>query len=258
MAVVRAASPRLAAVMGVVFSGLFVAALVVVNGAPHLDAPDATYGAFYAGAGDTLVSAVGLYLVPLAGIAFLWFAVALRSVLDTLDPAPSAMARGLNLPAGLLFVGLLFAGTAALAAPFFATSIGGAPALEPATARALSALGYGLVFVFAVRGAGMFALTSTTLLRSAGVLPKAAAVVAYLLAAYLLLTATYHPASLLVFPAWVLLVAVALVRHERRVRSATQAPVEEPTAGTAASSDPLPDATSETTHCARPTSRSEP
>jgi len=200
---VKPASPRLAAVMGIVFAGLFVAALVVVNGAPHLDATDAAYGAFYAGAGDTLLSAVGLYLVPLAGVAFLWFAVALRSVLDTLDPAPSVMARGLNLPSGLLFV--------------------------------------------AVRGAGIFALTSTTLLRGAGVLPRGAAVVAYLLAAYLLLTATYHPASLLVFPAWVLLVAIVLLRHDRRVRSPARAPAEHPTADTAASNDPLPDGTTETT-----------
>jgi hypothetical protein len=244
--------------MGVVFSGLFVAALVVVDGAPHLGASDAAYGAFYSGAGDTVISAVGLYLVPLAGIAFLWFAVALRSVLDTVNPAPSAMARGLNLPAGLLFVGLLFAGTAALAAPFFATSIGGAPALDPATARALSALGYGLVFVFAVRGAGMFALTSTTLLRGAGVLPKAAAVVAYLLAAYLLLTATYQPASLLVFPVWVLLVVVVLLRHDRRVRSKARAPVGDPTIESAGSSGPPSDAASETTRQVSPTSRSEP
>ena len=243
----KPASPRLAAVMGIVFAGLFIAALVVVDFAPHLDATDDAYRVFYAGAGDTLLSAVGLYLVPLAGVAFLWFAVALRSVLDTLDPAPSAMARGLNLPAGLLFVVLLFAGTAALAAPFFATSIGGAPALEPATARGLSAVGYGLVFVFAVRGAGVFALTSTTLLRGAGVLPRGAAVVAYLLAAYLLLTATYHPGSLLVFPAWVLLVAVVLLRHDRRVRSTTRAPAGDPTADTATSSDPLADGTTETT-----------
>src|SRR4051812_23441183 len=205
--------------MGVLFSGLFVAALVVVNGAPHLDATDNTFAAFYDGAGDTLLSAVGLYLVPLAGITLLLFVVALRSPLDAPHPPPPPPARGFDLPSGLFFVALLWAGTAALAAPFFATSIGHAPALEPATARALSALGYGLVFVFAVRGAGMYALTSTTLLRAAGVLPKGAAVVAYLLAAYLLLTATYHPASLLVFPAWVLLVVVVLLRHDHRMRA---------------------------------------
>ena len=51
--------------------------LVVVNGVPHLGAPDAAYGSFYDGPGNTVVTAVALYLVPLAGIAFLWFVVAL-------------------------------------------------------------------------------------------------------------------------------------------------------------------------------------
>src|SRR4051794_4323978 len=247
--------------MGLVFSGLFIAALVVVNGVPHLGAPDAAYGTFYDGAGNTVVTAVALYLVPLAGIAFLWFVVALRSVLDTLAPAPSAMANGLNLLSGVLFVALLFAGTAALATPAAAPSCGrgvaapprpparppagagggggarpgGAPPLSPEAARALSGLGYGLVFVFSVRGAGMFALTTTTLLRSAGVLPKIPAVVAYLLAAFLLLAVTKNPAALLVFPAWVALISVFLLRHARR----GGAPVAHaPTPGPAAPLDP--------------------
>jgi hypothetical protein len=75
------------------------------------------------------------------------------------------------------------------------------------------------VFVFSVRGAGMFALTTTTLLRSAGVMPRGAAIAGYVLATWLLITATDHPASLLVLPAWVLLVAVVLLRHDRRVRN---------------------------------------
>ena len=128
---VKPATPRLAAVMGLVFSGLFIAALVVVNGVPHLGAPDAAYGTFYDGAGNTVVTAVALYLVPLAGIAFLWFVVALRSVLDTLAPAPSAMANGLNLLSGVLFVALLFAGTAALATPVFVTTHRRRPAAGP-------------------------------------------------------------------------------------------------------------------------------
>jgi hypothetical protein len=217
---VKPATPRLAAVMGLVFAGLFIAALVVVNGVPHLGAPDEAYGTFYDGAGNTVVTAVALYLVPLAGIAFLWFVVALRSVLDTLAPAPSAMANGLNLLSGVLFVALLFAGTAALATPVFVTTLGGGPPLAPEAARALSGLGYGLVFVFSVRGAGMFALTTTTLLRSAGVMPRGVAIAGYVLATWLLITATDHPASLLVLPAWVLLVAVVLLRHDRRARTA--------------------------------------
>jgi hypothetical protein len=241
------ASPRLAAVMGIVFAVLFVAALVVVDAVPHLGDPDTVYGAFYDGAGNTIVTAVALYLVPLAGIAFLWFVVALRSVLDTLEPAPSAMAHGLNLLSGVVFVALLFAGTAALATPVFLTTIGGGAPLAPDASRALTALGYGLVFVFSVRGAGMFALTTTTLLRGAGVMPRGVAVVAYLLAAWLLLTATDHPASLLVLPAWVLVVVVVLLRHDRRTRSTPATPTEDTTTDPTGARDPLPDARPETT-----------
>ncbi|WP_211190418.1 hypothetical protein [Actinomycetospora sp. TBRC 11914] len=239
-------SARVAAVMGVVFSGLFVAALVLIDRGPHLGAPDAVYSAFYASNGDSLIVAVGLYLVPLAGIAFLWFATAVRSVLDAIGHVPSAMANGLNLLSVALFVSMLFAGTAAVAAPAFGSVIANAPVVSPDTARALAALGYGLVFVFSVRGAGMFALTTTTLLRGAGVLGKVPSVIAYLCGAYLLLTATYHPASLLVLPAWVLLISVALVLHERREQAADPAT---PAVDTGASTDPrsLRDATSETT-----------
>lgn len=241
------ASPRLAAAMGILFSLLFVAALVVVDAVPHLGDPDTVYGAFYDGPGNSVVTAVALYLVPLAGIAFLWFVVALRSVLDTLEPAPSAMAHGLNLLSGVVFVALLFAGTAALATPVFLTTIGGGAPLTPEATRALTALGYGLVFVFSVRGAGMFALTTTTLLRGAGVMPRGVAVVAYLLAAWLLLTATEHPASLLVLPAWVLIVAVVLLRHDRRVRSTAATPTEGTTTDPAVTPGPLPDTAPETT-----------
>jgi hypothetical protein len=207
---------RVAATSGIVFAGLFVAALALVHRAPTLSDPDAAYAAFYANGGDQLFVAVGLYLVPFAGIAFLWHMTAMRDVLDTPAPAPSTMAHGLNLLAGIIFVTLLFAGTAAVGATGFGVYFGHTPAEDPAAARALTGVGYGLVFVFAVRGAGMFAITTTTLLRTAGVLPKIPAVLAYLLAAFLLLAVTNNPAALLVFPAWVVLISVFLLRHARR------------------------------------------
>ena len=187
--------------------------------APKLADPDSAYAAFYADGGDQLFVAIGLYLVPFAGIAFLWHMTAMRGVLDTLTPAPSTMAHGLNLLAGIIFVTLMFAGTAAVGAVAFGVYFGHTPAEDPAVARALTAVGYGLVFVFAVRGAGMFALTTTTLLRNAKVLPTIAAVVAYLLAAFLLLAVTNNPAAVLVFPAWVVLISVFLLRHAAASRS---------------------------------------
>ncbi len=206
---------RIAAVTGLVFAVLIVLALVLLTRAPSLSDPDATYAAFYVNGGDQLFVAVGLYLVPFAGIAFLWHMTAIRKVLDTIPPAPSTMAHGLNLLAGVIFVTLLFAGTAAVGAVALGVYFGHLPVEDPATARALTAVGYGLVFVFAVRGAGMFAITTTTLLRNAGVLPRIPAVVAYLLAAFLLLAVTNNPVAILVFPTWVVLISVFLLRGPR-------------------------------------------
>jgi hypothetical protein len=204
---------RVAAASGILFVVLFVAAMVMLRRAPHLDDPDAAFTAFYAHGGDTLLVALGLYLVPLAGIAFLWHMTAIRSMLDTLTPRPSGMAHGLNLLAGTIFVTMLFAGTAAIGAVAFAVSRGGPGTIDPDTARALTAVGYGLVFVFSVRGAGMFVLTTTTLLRNGRVLSLPWAVVGWLLGAFLLISVTNNPAALLVFPLWVLLVAVAVLLH---------------------------------------------
>lgn len=215
---------RIAAVSGLVFAVLIVVALVLLYRAPSLSDPDAAYVAFYANGGDQLFVAVGLYLVPFAGIAFLWHMTAIRNVLDTITPTPSTMAHGLNLLAGVLFVTLLFAGTAAVGAVAFGIYFGHTPAEDPTTARALTALGYGLGFVFAVRGAGMFALTTTTLLRNAKVLPAIPAIVAYVLAAFLLLAVTKNPVAVLVFPAWVVLISVFLLRHARRVAAPDTSP----------------------------------
>lgn len=210
---------RLAAATGLLFAALFVAALVLMHRAPGLADPDARYAAFQANGGDGILVAVGLYLVPLAGVAFLWHMTAMRALLDTLSPPPSTMAHGLNLLAGVLFVAMLFAGAAAAGAPATASYLGDAAPLAPGVTRALTAVGYGFVFVFAVRGAGMYALTTTTLLRTAGVLPRVVGVLGYLLAAFLLLTASTRPAAALVFPAWVVLVGVSLLAHARRAPS---------------------------------------
>ncbi len=209
-------SARVAAISGLFFAVLFVLAMVLVHRAPTLHDPDAAYAAFYAGGGDQPFVAVGLYIVPFAGIAFLWHMTAMRNVLDTLTPAPSAMAHGLNLLGGIIFVTLLFAGTAAVGANAFGVYFGHVPVEDPSAARTFTAVGYGLVFIFAVRGAGMFAITTTTLLRNAGVLPRIPAVAAYLFAALLLLAVSSNPAAVLVFPAWVVLISIFLLRHARR------------------------------------------
>ena len=87
---------RMSAVSGIVFAGLFVAALVLVRQAPGIAAPDRVYADFYTiGQGNVLVT-VGLYIVPFAGIAYLWHMSATRTLIESLpglvvrDPALAA------------------------------------------------------------------------------------------------------------------------------------------------------------------------
>jgi hypothetical protein len=69
---------RLTALAGGVYAVLFLLSFWLVTRTPGANASDANLVAFYAGAEDRRPILVGLYLMPFAGIAFLWFADALR------------------------------------------------------------------------------------------------------------------------------------------------------------------------------------
>jgi hypothetical protein len=196
---------------GIAFAVLFTLGLVLVNRIPRLDSPDSTYTTFYTtGSGGVLVT-VGLYLVPFAGIAFLWFMMAFRALLDR----PADLTQGLQLASGVAFVCMLFAGTAAAGAVALMLHFANVPPPPVSVDRVLTSVGYGLVFVYGVRVAGMFTITTTTLAQRAGLMPRWLAVLSYLMAAFLLVTTTTQPATLLVYPAWVLILSFALVRSAR-------------------------------------------
>jgi hypothetical protein len=198
---------------GIVFAGLLVAGLVLVDRIPKLGDSDAVYKAFYGGGGVDTLTVLGLYIVPFAGIACLWHMIATRTLLQVRRPESQAEVRPwLHLAASVIFVCLLFAGAAAVGAVALLTRFSTAPLPGPDVARALSSLGYALVFVYGVRAAGMYLLT-TRLMRTAGLLPRPLVLLSYLVAAFLLLSVTFHPAILLVFPGWVLMVSIVLLVH---------------------------------------------
>ncbi|MGY1631330.1 hypothetical protein ACI784_06435 [Geodermatophilus sp. SYSU D01186] len=206
-----AAHTRTAGWAGIVFALLLVVGLVLVSRIPRLADPDSTYADFYDGGADPL-TVLGLYVVPFAGIACLWHATAMRTAFQVRRPRSwSEVPHWLNLAAGVLFVAMLYVGTAATGAVALLTRFSDAPLPGPEVARALSSVGYALVFVYGVRAAGMYMLTTTRLASAAGMLPRPLAVVSYLLAAFLLVSVTFHPAILLVFPAWVLLLSTVLL-----------------------------------------------
>src|SRR3954469_13556361 len=197
---------------GVIFALLLIAALVLLYQGPGLGASDADYTTFYQNGGAGTVTTVGLYLVPFAGIACLWHMTATRTLLQVRRPESWAeVPHWLHLAASVIFVCMLFAGSAAAGAVALLTRYSDAPLPGPDIARALSSVGYTLVFVFGVRAAGMYIITTTGLARTAGVLPGPVALISYLVATFLLVSTTFHPAILLVFPAWVLMVSIVLL-----------------------------------------------
>jgi hypothetical protein len=207
---------RLSSISGLLFAVLFVVAIVLVHTTPTLSATDAEITAYYASS-STLLVTVGLYLIPFAGIAFLWHAHCTRLLIETRTPSPSAIPYGLQLVSGVLFVVLLFAGTASAGAVALLKDLTSAPLPSADFARGMLAVGYGMVFVYALRGAGMYALTTTNLLRQAGIMPQWLAVVSYLVAAFLLLSTLMHPAAMLLFPTWVVIAGLVIFIRAGRV-----------------------------------------
>ena len=103
------------AVAGMVFAALLAVSMLLLHQAPGLGVPDSTYTQFYNGNNDVLVT-VGLYIVPFAGIAFLWYMTTTRTFVAAYPEPPARIPFGLHLAAGVLFVALMFAGTAAVGA----------------------------------------------------------------------------------------------------------------------------------------------
>jgi hypothetical protein len=201
---------RMGALSGFVFAALFLIGLVLVQRGPKLRDPDPVYQEFYAGGGDALAT-VGLYVVPFAGIALLWHLSATRAMFRVVPGEISPVQAWLQVAAGLVLLCMMFVGSAAVGAVALLSTFDVTPLPAPEVARALAAVGYGLMFVFGVRVAGMYMITTISMARAVSLLPGWLALIGYLAAAFLLVSTTFHPAVLLVFPAWVVVASVVLL-----------------------------------------------
>ena len=202
---------RITGVSGLLFAGLFVASVALVHRTPAPGVPDSVFTQFYTQGDRGLLVAVGVYLVPFAGIAFLWHLITFRALLRARGVTGADIPRGLQLASGVGFVLLMFAGSSAAGTASLLVQLTTAELPPVSVIRTLLVLGYGLVFIYGVRMAGMFMITTTTLGRSAGLVPKWLAVLGYVVAGLLLVSATFHAALVLIFPGWVVLFSIAVL-----------------------------------------------
>lgn len=201
-------TPKAAAIAGIVFSLLLLAILWLVRRSVPADPLDT--GAWIVT--DAKTVALALNLVPFAGVAFLWFIGVLR---DRLGEQEDRFFATVFLGSALLFLAMLFAG-AAVAGAFILVASSADPneMIKSSTFRFARATAYILVNIYAIKIAGVFMISTSTVVISTGIAPRWIAILGYALACILLLGSYYISWSLAVLPLWVFLVSIHILREE--------------------------------------------
>ncbi len=202
--------------VGAAHALLFLLSWRLLSDAPGPEAPDAEIVDYYASASSRRFLLVGLYVMPFAGIAFVWFIVALRMWEEGSAHRRSVLQSNLQLISGIVYVALFF--VAAAASSVVAASVHFAEGgIDPDVARQFPVYGTTVFFVFAFRMAAMFVFTTSAILLRAGILPRWFAWGGYAVATFLLLSATFEQWFVIVFPVWLLVLSVLLLRTARRI-----------------------------------------
>jgi hypothetical protein len=213
----------LTAAVGLAFGVLFILAYWLGTSVPGANATDEQIRSFYLSTGKRRLTLVALYILPFAGIAFLWFIVALRLWISGSSRRENVLYSNIQLVSGILFIAMFFASASAYAA--MAASVEFADArVDPIVARQLPLYGSTILFVFAMRMAAMFIFTTSTIGRSAGILPAWYTWAGYLVGLFLLLSASFSRALVLAFPIWVLILCLLLFGRARRIPDDAQRP----------------------------------
>jgi hypothetical protein len=195
---------------------LLIAFSIVLRYLPQVDASEAEFREFYAeGSRRRLVLYAGIYLVPFAGMAFIWFTVALRSWLRGTVDRLNRLLADILLVSGVIYVALLFGDGAAISVVSVDPFLGDEQLAIP-LARQFPHYGASLFLIFAMRMAAMMVFALSTIGRSTSVFPKWFIYTGYAVGVALLLTASLHPLLVAVFPVWLIVFCSFVIRHARR------------------------------------------
>jgi hypothetical protein len=204
----RLETPRAAGIAGLAFAAFFVASILLLRAHPAAGSSAEEIADFYLRRHAGRVALVGLYVMPFAGIAFLWFIAALRSHLGAREDRFFAT---VFLGSGLLFIAMLFAFSAAAGALLAAVKFQDQPAPTVDAVVLSRAFAFAFLFVFGVRAAAVFMLVVSTIGLRTGLLPRWLVFAGYATGFVFLFTVTYVELMVLLFPAWVVAVSTVIL-----------------------------------------------
>jgi hypothetical protein len=210
----RFSAARLLVILSGLHALLFLLSYALLTSTPSVRAPDEELIAFYGSTGRLRLVLVGLYVMPFAGISFLWLSSALRAFVGAAARQEDEFVAGLQQASGIIYVALFFG--AAAASSVIAVSVEFSRSqLDPMLARQFPQYGKTLLLVFGMRMAAMFVFTTSRLVRTAGLMPRWFELVGAGAAVFMLVNTAFNRALVLIFPLWLLFLCL-LIRARAR------------------------------------------
>lgn len=207
-------TPRAAAIAGIVFALLYGAGLALIRLSVPADLM--TDRAAWLETNSNNI-ALGLNLVPYAGIAFLWFIGVIR---DHFGDYEDRLFATVFLGSGLLFLALTFVGAALAGGLVSSYAIETGNLVESGVFSYGRAVMFHVINVYAVRMSGVFMISLGTIWLRTNLMRRSWAYLTYALALVLLLSIGFSLWVSLIFPGWVLVVSLYILM--RNLRNPTQ------------------------------------
>ena len=212
----RMRTPRAAAIAGIVFSLLLITSMLLI----WTSVPANPRGPAADVISHLKVISFSYNLLPFAGVAFLWFIAVVRDRLGVLEDRFFAT---VFLGSGLLFIAMMF-NVGALAGGLIDTLGSNSGSLIQSGTYSLSrAEIYQTMHTYAMKMAGVFMISTSTISLRTRIFPRWMAMLGYVLALVLLLSLGRTEWFLLVFPLWVFLISVYILIDNFQGRSVAAA-----------------------------------
>ena len=200
----RLRTPKAAAIAGIIFSLLLLAALLLLRISAPADG--SSPGIELIRHADTILLA--LNIIPIAGVAFLWFIGVLR---DRLGQREDRLFSTVFFGSGILFLVMLFSAAAVAGATIAAFAAGSRRAINVDALIFARRLTFDLMNVFAIKMAAVFMFSTSTVAVYTQFAPRSIAILGYVLALVLLLGGQSMAWSFFAFPLWVLLLSTYIL-----------------------------------------------